>query len=165
MRLTRSFLVMAGVAALGLSACDNGASAVETRDRATVAEDAKPTDGGSDGEAAKSADTSAGAKPVLTANRRETVDAKVQRLFERNGADFGTPTAEAYLAAITAFTTAPPADAETVRRAKGDRLHHPAARRRRDGETAERRHPDLSGLDQHLCRGRFRRGAAHHVQA
>ena len=49
MRLTRSFLVMAGVAALGLSACDNGASAVETRDRAALAEDAKPTDGGSDG--------------------------------------------------------------------------------------------------------------------
>ena len=127
MRLTRSFLMMAGVAALGLSACDNGASAVETRDRAAVSEDAKPADGGSDGEAAKSADGSAEAKPVLTANRRETVDAKIQRLFERSGADFGTPTADAYLAAITAFTTTPPADAETVRRGNGDMLIYQAS--------------------------------------
>lgn len=127
MRLTSSFLIVAGLAALGLSACDNGASAVETRDRAAVSEDAKPVDGGSRGEAAKSPDASAGAKPALTANRRETVDAKVQRLFERNGADFGTSTAEAYLAAITAFTSQPPADAETVRRANGDVLIYQAS--------------------------------------
>jgi len=127
MRLTTSVLIVAGVAALGLSACDNGASAIETRDRATVSGDAKPADGNPGGEAAKSGDASAESKPVLTANRRETVDAKVQRLFERNGADFGTPTAEAYLAAITAFTTAPPADAETVRRANGDVLIYQAS--------------------------------------
>jgi len=127
MRLTTSFLIVAGVAALGLSACDNGASAVETRDRAAVAEDAKPVDSGSGGEAAKSADASAEAKPAVTANRRETTEAKVQRLFERNGADFGTPTAEAYLAAITAFTTTPPADAETVRRGNGDTLIYQAS--------------------------------------
>lgn len=127
MRLTRSILMMAGVAALGLSACDNGASAVETRDRAAVSEEAKPTDAGPGGEAAKSPDASAEAKPVLTANRRETVDAKVQRLFERNGAAFGTSTAEAYLAAVTAFTTRPPADAETVRRANGDTLIYQAS--------------------------------------
>lgn len=127
MRLTSSLLIGAGVAALGLSACDNGASAVETRDRAAVSGDAKPVDGGPGEEAAKSADASAGAKPVLTANQRETVDAKVQRLFERNGADFGTPTPDAYLAAITAFTTTPPADAETVRRANGDVLIYQAS--------------------------------------
>jgi hypothetical protein len=127
MRLKVSIVIVAGVVALGLSACDNGASAVDTRDRAAVSEDAKPADGGSGEEAAKSADASAEAKPVLTANRRETVDAKVQRLFERNGAAFGTPTAEAYLAAITAFTTRPPADAETVRRANGDTLIYQAS--------------------------------------
>lgn len=125
MRLTSSILIVAGVAVLGLSACDNGASAVETRDRAAVAEEAKPTNAVVEGEAAKSPD--ARAKPVLTANRRETVDAKVQRLFERNGAAFGTPTAEAYLAAVTAFTTRPPADAETVRRANGDTLIYQAS--------------------------------------
>lgn len=127
MRLTNSLLIVAGVAALGLSACDNGASAVETRDRAALAEEAKPEDGGPDEAAAKSATASAGDKPALTANRRETVDAKVQRLFERNGADFGTPTPEAYLAAITAFTARPPADAETVRRASGDVLIYQAS--------------------------------------
>lgn len=127
MRLTSSFLIVAGVAALGLSACDNGASAVETRDRAAVAEDAKPANGGSGAEAAKAPGATPAAKPALTANRRETVDAKVQRLFERNGADFGTSTAEAYLAAITAFTSQPPADAETVRRANGDVLIYQAS--------------------------------------
>lgn len=127
MRLTSSFLIVAGVAALGLSACDNGASAVETRDRAAASEEAKPIETASGEEAAKSADASTETKPALTANRRETVDAKVQRLFDRNGADFGTPTAEAYLAAITAFTTRPPADAETVRRANGDVLIYQAS--------------------------------------
>jgi pyocin large subunit-like protein len=127
MRLKSSLLIMAGMAALGLSACDNGASAVETRDRAAMSEDAKPAGAGSGEEAAKSTDASAEAKPALTANRRETVDAKVQRLFERNGADFGTPTAEAYLAAVTAFTARPPADAETVRRANGDTLIYQAS--------------------------------------
>jgi pyocin large subunit-like protein len=127
MRQTNLFLIVAGVAALGLSACDNGASAVETRDRAAVAEDAKPADAGPGGEAAKNAGAAAGAKPAVTANRRETTEAKVQRLFERNGADFGTTTAEAYLAAITAFTTTPPADAETVRRANGDTLIYQAS--------------------------------------
>lgn len=125
MRLKCSFVVLAGVAALGLSACDNGASAVETRDRTAVLEDAKPESGVPDGEVAKS--TPAAAKPALTANRRETVDAKIQRLFERNGADFGTTTPEAYLTAVTAFTKSPPADAETVRRANGDVLIYQAS--------------------------------------
>ena len=127
MRQTSLFLIMAGMAALGLSGCDNGASAVETRDRAAVAEDAKPGDDGSGGEAAKRAEATAEAKPVLTANRRETSEAKVQRLFEQNGADFGTSTPEAYLAAVTAFTTTPPADAETVRRGNGDLLIYQAS--------------------------------------
>lgn len=113
------------VAGLALAGCDNGASAVETRERA-AAEDAKPV-AAVDTDSAKNAGGVSEAKPVLTANRRETVDAKVQRLFERNGAAFGTTTPEAYLAAVTAFTTRPPADAETVRRANGDVLIYQAS--------------------------------------
>jgi pyocin large subunit-like protein len=66
-------------------------------------------------------------KPVVTANRRETVDAKVARLFERNGAAFGSRTAEDYLARLEAFTGSPPADAETVRRPNGDTLIYQAS--------------------------------------
>lgn len=113
------------VAGLALAGCDNGASAVETRERAAT-EDAKPVTV-VDAENAKATEGTSEAKPVLTANRRETVDAKVQRLFERNGAAFGTTTPEAYLAAVTAFTTRPPADAETVRRANGDVLIYQAS--------------------------------------
>ena len=113
------------VAGLALAGCDNGASAVETRERAAT-DDAKPV-AVVDAESAKTTEGASEAKPVLTANRRETVDAKVQRLFERNGAAFGTTTPEAYLAAVTAFTTRPPADAETVRRANGDVLIYQAS--------------------------------------
>ena len=95
--------------------------------------------------ATPTADT-AGARPVVTANRRETVDAKIARLYERNGAAFGARSAEDYLAKVTAFTD-------------------PAAGGHGHGDAAERRHPAVSGLDQHLRRGGARRHAADDVQA
>ncbi|RZJ27515.1 MAG: S-type pyocin family protein, partial [Brevundimonas sp.] len=66
-------------------------------------------------------------RPVLTANRRETVDAKIARLFERNGADFGARSAQDYLDKVQAFTTRPPADAERVERPNGDVLLYQAS--------------------------------------
>ena len=36
-------------------------------------------------------------KTALTANRRETVDAKITRLYARNGADFGSRSPEDFL--------------------------------------------------------------------
>ena len=66
-------------------------------------------------------------KPVLTANRRETVDAKITRLYDRNGADFDARSAEDYLDKVTAFTTKPPRDAETVKRPNGDTLIYQAS--------------------------------------
>lgn len=66
-------------------------------------------------------------KPVLTANRRETVDAKIARLYDRNGADFNASSAEDYLTKVTAFTTKPPRDAETVKRPNGDTLIYQAS--------------------------------------
>ncbi len=113
-------------ALLGLAGCGNGGSAVETRDRAAgdaeatlTADAAAPTGGG---EAAPEQ-----VQTALTANRRETVDAKINRLFERNGADFGAATAEAYLARIEAFTARPPAGTERVERANGDVLLYQAS--------------------------------------
>lgn len=113
------------VAALSLAACGNGGSAVETRER--TAEGAEAVLTAAAGTTAEAAEAGAEAKPVVTANRRETADAKVVRLFERNGADFGAKDADEYLAKLTAFTGAPPRDAETAKRPNGDTLIYQAS--------------------------------------
>ncbi len=106
-----------------LAACDNGPSAVETRDRAPT----ERADFAADAAPATDAAEAAPAKSAVTANRRESADAKAQRLFERNGEAFGARTAEDYLAKVKAFTAAPPSDAEVVRRPNGDVLIYQAS--------------------------------------
>ena len=113
-------LVLAGLLVAG---CDNGPSAVETRDRtgerpATESAEA-PTLTPSSAEGAE--------KPPVTANRRETPSAKIERLFARNGAAFGARNADEYLAKIEAFTRNPPAGTERVERANGDVLLYQAS--------------------------------------
>ena len=117
-------IIAIGAAVAGLAACGDGGTAVETRDRTAGDAQAVLTSA-----AAGTAEAGAveAAKPVLTANRRETVDAKVTRLFERNGADFGARTAEDYLDKVQAFTTRPPSDAERVERPNGDVLLYQAS--------------------------------------
>lgn len=118
-------LLLTACGALALSACDDGASAVERRDRAADASGVAQT--GATGETA-SAETVAKVEAApITANRRETVDAKIQRLYERNGADFGATSAEDYLAKVTAFTRNPPADVERAERPNGDVLLYQAS--------------------------------------
>ncbi len=113
-------------AALALAACGNGGSAVETRDRAAEGGEATLT-------AAPGAPTAAAGtnredvRPAITANRRETVDAKITRLFERNGADFGAATPQDYLAKIQAFTARPPAGTDRAERPNGDVLLYQAS--------------------------------------
>ena len=127
--MTFRFWTLAAIAAL-LSACGNGGSAVETRERAegggeavlTAASTAPALSAPADAEAAAEP-----ARPVLTANRRETVDAKVARLFERNGADFGARTPQDYLAKVQAFTSRPPAGTDRVERPNGDVLLYQAS--------------------------------------
>ena len=115
----------AALALLGLAACGNGGSAVETRDRAAEGAEAVLTSAA--GAPDLAAEAPAKARPVLTANRRETVDAKTARLFETNGADFGAASAEDYLAKVQAFTTRPPAGTERVERPNGDVLLYQAS--------------------------------------
>lgn len=112
---------------LGLVAgCDNGPSAVQTRDRAAI--DA-PLAAAALTEPAPVAaiETERAVKTVVTANRRETADAKVTRLFERNGAAFGARTADDYLVKLQTFTRNPPRDADTVKRPNGDTLYYQAS--------------------------------------
>ena len=116
----------AALALLALAACGNGGSAVETRDRAADGAEAVLTSAaGTKAEAAEAAPERA--RPPLTANRRETVDAKVARLFETNGADFDAASPGDYLAKVRRFTTQPPAGTERVERANGDVLLYQAS--------------------------------------
>jgi len=126
--ISRLWIVAAMAAVAGVSACGNGGSAVETRDRAADGGEAVLTAASGAPATTAAADPAIEAvKPVLTANRRETVDAKVTRLFERNGADFGSRTPQDYLAKIQAFTTRPPAGTDRVKRPNGDVLLYQAS--------------------------------------
>ena len=103
---------------LGLAGCGNGGSAVETREREAPGVEATRTGAPSEARAAPQEKD----RPALTANRQETVDAKITRLFERNGADFGAETPPDYLARVQAFTSRPPAGTDRVERPNGDVL-------------------------------------------
>jgi pyocin large subunit-like protein len=121
----RVSMTMAAVlaTALGMAACGNGDSAVETRDRTAEASTIALA---STAEAAAAPEAGA-EKAVITANRRETVDEKIQRLYERNGADFGARSAEDFLDKVTAFTNRPPSDVERASRPNGDTLLYQAS--------------------------------------
>lgn len=126
---TRTVLALAIMAAVVVAGCDNGGSAVQTRERAQpVAE--RAADGATGPDAAPAPLENSGppvqATGVLTSNRRETADAKAMRLFARNGADFDADSAEDYLAKAKAFTAHPPADAEKISRPNGDVLIYQA---------------------------------------
>lgn len=112
-------------AMLAVAACGNGDSAVETRDRSAEAPQAVLTSAEIKSDSAENATTAP--KPPLTANRRETVDAKTARLFERNGADFDAATPQAYLAKVEQFTRNPPSGTERVERPNGDVLLYQAS--------------------------------------
>lgn len=121
--MTIRIMTTAALAALALAGCERS-SAVETRDRAAEAVEAvSPISGPAEAATAEAAE----AKPPVTANRRETVDAKIERLYRRNGAAFGARSAEDYLDKVTAFTTRPPRDAETAKRPNGDTLIYQAS--------------------------------------
>lgn len=125
MGITTTKLGLAVSVALILAGCGNGDSAVETRDRTSEAPQAVLTSASlADGEASTPV---ADAKPVLTANRRESVDAKTARLFQRNGADFDAATPEAYLAKVEQFTRNPPSGTDRVERPNGDVLLYQAS--------------------------------------
>jgi pyocin large subunit-like protein len=125
---TRTVLALAIMAAVVVAGCDNGGSAVQTRERAQPV--AEMATGATRPDAAPAPLQSSGppvqATGVLTSNRRETADAKAVRLFQRNGADFDANSAEDYLAKAKAFTAQPPADAEKISRPNGDVLIYQA---------------------------------------
>ena len=126
--VSRFWIAGAAIILLGGSACGNGDTAVETRDREKDGSGAVLTVAGGATTAATASPIEAEqARPVLTGNRRETVDAKITRLFERNGSDFGSRTPQDYLAKVQAFTASPPAGTDRVERPNGDVLLYQAS--------------------------------------
>lgn len=115
--------VCALAAVLVLAGCDSGGSAVQTRERETAATEPAVADTVAPVETAAAEAT----PPPITANRRETADAKIQRLYERNGADFGARSPEDYLAKVRAFTRNPPSGVDTASRPNGDTLFYQAS--------------------------------------
>ena len=121
--MTKGILASAFVSILVLAACERS-SAVQTRDRAA---DAGTVEAPQALAAVTEAEPATEARPAVTANRRETVDAKIERLYRRNGADFGARSPEDFMAKVRAFTTSPPRDAETAKRPNGDTLIYQAS--------------------------------------
>ncbi|HEY0052482.1 MAG TPA: hypothetical protein VGB49_03620 [Caulobacteraceae bacterium] len=130
----------AAAAALGLglglgltlvASCDNGPSAVETRDRTAEAQApaAAPAESGGAREAA-TADPVAlhrDGKPVWAPSRRGSAEANAARAFERNGEAFGARNQADFIDKAHAFVSRPPSGTETVRRSNGDTLFYHAA--------------------------------------
>lgn len=118
-------LILGGAAvALMLAGCDSPTSAVETRDRGPATTEATMTAAAAP---ATAVEAPAEAPGAMTSNRSESVDEKVRRLFERNGAAFGARTPEAYLAQVEAFTKRTPSDVERATRPNGDVLLYQAS--------------------------------------
>lgn len=129
-------VAFAAVAAMVLTGgCGNGGSAVETRDRSAEAQSVADLGTATDPATAEAAATDASAsapeaprgRPVWSTARNRTAEEGAQRSFERNGADFGAATVEAYVQAAHAFISDPPPGTETLRRRNGDTLYYNAA--------------------------------------
>ncbi|MEH6665595.1 MAG: S-type pyocin family protein [Brevundimonas sp.] len=128
--MTLRNLWMAGVvslAAISMTACDNGPSAVETRDRPDQAATGEAVQPPAAGSRSGTAAQGAAAPARWSSNSRNTADQNIQRLYERNGAAFSATSADDYVNKAHAFIAAPPAGTETVRRGNGDTLYYHAA--------------------------------------
>jgi pyocin large subunit-like protein len=134
-------LVFTGVAAaglLGLSACDNGPSAVRTRDRADASTPRSDTTSVAREDDAARADRPRGqrrheASPAeddlggglrWAANSRHTAEDNAHYQFDKRGADFGIADFKAYVAKADAFVARPPEGVLKMERSNGDVLFY-----------------------------------------
>jgi pyocin large subunit-like protein len=136
-RIVNLSLAVAGL--LALAACDGGPASKPSRDQA----EAGPAKSGSPSSGRDySSSNSAGAareavpeidprtqpaplvdgKPMWAASRRRTAQESAERQFARNGEDFGAKTLNDYVRKAQAFTSDPPAGAQTFSRPNGDKL-------------------------------------------
>ncbi|MET0295257.1 MAG: hypothetical protein ABW042_09600 [Phenylobacterium sp.] len=119
-----------GAVLLGLSACDNGPSAVASTPPPQGAQrladaGAAPAPAAARGAREDHRDDPAplvDGRPMWSASRDRTAEENAQRAFERNGADFGARDVDAFVKTAHAFVSDPPAGAKTLTRANGDVL-------------------------------------------
>lgn len=130
--------LLAGVA-LSLAACDNGPSAVRTRDRSaaagqsyeTASAAAREDDGGrtsyrtasrrgGGGDRPQNSDIGDGLK--WAANRSHSADDNAHYQFDKRGADFGAKDFKDYVSKADAFVAHPPESVLKLERPNGDVL-------------------------------------------
>lgn len=128
-------VLIATAAALALSACDNGPSAVAqkqaagTQMAATPGEsygrgssDDRSDDGGSRVDHRNDPVKLVDGKPMWSASRRYSAEENARRAFERNGEAFGAESIDAFVKKAHAFVESPPKGAQTLKRRNGDLL-------------------------------------------
>jgi pyocin large subunit-like protein len=137
MSATRTIL-LAAAAALALSACDNGPSAVAGKQQAAGTQMAA-TGGSESYSTAPSARSDDGAprvdhrddpvklvdgKPMWSASRKFSADENARRAFARNGEAFGADTLQEFVEKAHAFVESPPKGTQTLKRRNGDTLFY-----------------------------------------
>lgn len=132
--IKRGFILLAVAGTVGLLAsCDNGPSAVARKASGGAGPPAAAGDAGTangdrgpgDGVAAdhrRDPVRMVDGRPEWSPSRRYSGEENARRAFERNGADFGAPTLEAYVSKAHAFVDHPPKGVQTLTRRNGDRL-------------------------------------------
>jgi pyocin large subunit-like protein len=126
-------ILLTAAAALALSACDNGPSAVAQKqaagtrmagaeDTATSSAAARDDDGAPRVDHRQDPVKLVDGKPMWSASRRYSAEENARRAFERNGEAFGADTLEAFVKKAHAFVEAPPKGAQTLTRRNGDLL-------------------------------------------
>lgn len=136
-RPTFALLGLALPLALGVAACDGGASAVRAPKAGEVASAVQPTsdrdapayDGATQTARPDPRDAPVrkiAGKPIWAANRTRSAEENAQRGFERYGAEFAAADVDDYVRKVHAFVGKPPAGAETLQRANGDTLIYDA---------------------------------------
>jgi pyocin large subunit-like protein len=125
-------VLFAAAAALLLSACDNGPSAVAERPDAGARDRAIETArgdgaGGEEFAGNRAAERNAAApevngRPMWSATRRYSAEENARRAFERNGQTFGATDVDAFVEKAHAFVHNPPRGTLTLDRRNGDTL-------------------------------------------
>ncbi|HEX8233787.1 MAG TPA: hypothetical protein VF559_10660 [Caulobacteraceae bacterium] len=66
-------------------------------------------------------------KPMWAGNRKRPAAENAQKMYERNGKDFGAASVDDYVNKVHAFVANPPSGVKTATRANGDKLYYDAA--------------------------------------
>jgi len=121
------YLAAAGLIALSLAACGGHPSAVSSQQGQAASPSAAygPTQASADDKRSAPVPLVNG-KPMWAANRKHTAEENAQYQFTKNGGDFGARTEADYVTKAHAFVDSPPARAQTLDRANGDRLIYDA---------------------------------------